>query len=109
MTVQALMEALNLQCQAGEKGLLREVKGVYMGDVLSLAMAHAKEGEIWLTTQGHVNTIAVATLIQLPAILLVQDAKGQEEMKEAADREGIAVLVTQKRSYEMAKLLMAYF
>ncbi len=108
MTVRELAKVLELTCLAGESGLEREVKGVYIGDVLSVAMANAKEGEVWLTVQGHINAMAVAVLVNLPAIILVHGVQITEEMKEVAKEEGIVLLSTHERSYEMAKKLTGY-
>lgn len=108
MTVCEIAQVLQLTCIAGETGLKREVIGAYIGDVLSVAMAHAKEGEVWMTTQGHINAMAVAVLINLPAIIFVHGIHVTEEMKQVANEEGIVLLSTNKRSYEVARELVNY-
>lgn len=108
MTVGEMANILNLNCIAGENGLNREVRGVYIGDVLSVAMASAKEGEVWITVQGHINAMAVAVLVNLPAIILVHDVQVTEEMKQIAQEEGIALLSTSERSYEIVQQLVNY-
>lgn len=105
MTVAQLCESLSLRVVAGRQGIEQEVKGIYIGDLLSLVMAHAKKGDMWLTVQGHINSVAVAVLDDLVAIVLVESIEPNEEMKQKADEEGIPILVTSKSSYEMAKAL----
>lgn len=106
MTVGEIACRLNLTCIAGTDGLMKEVKGVYIGDVLSVAMAHAREGELWITVQGHINAIAVAVLVNLPAIVLVHGVQVTQEVKNVAEEEGIALLSTNQRSYEMVSQLV---
>lgn len=108
MLVSDIVQRLGLTCVAGKEGLGREVKGIYIGDLLSLAMANAKEGELWLTVQGHLNAIAVAVLVNIPAIILVQGIKANEEMIQKAEEEQIAILTTHKGAYDIAKDLTQY-
>ena len=105
MIVGEMVQKLGLTCIAGKEGLRREVTGVYIGDLLSLAMANAKEGEVWLTVQGHLNAIAVAVLVNIPAIILVQGIQANEEMVQKAEEEEIAILTTDKGCYEVTKEL----
>jgi len=109
MRVDELAEQLGLECIAGKEGMKKEVTGVYIGDLLSLVMAHAKEGQIWLTVQGHLNAIAVAVLVNLPAVVLVEGIQASEEMKQKAEEEAIALLITKKGAYEVAKALTKWF
>ncbi|MBQ1274317.1 MAG: AraC family transcriptional regulator [Cellulosilyticum sp.] len=102
MTVEELTKQLNLTCMGGKKGLGKEVTGVYIGDLLSLVMARSKEGDLWLTVQGHINTLAVAALVNMPAILLVEGILPTDEMIQKAEEEAIVLLTTHKTAYEMA-------
>lgn len=105
MTIEAIKNEINAECYSDEVSMCQEVKGVFVGDVLSLAMAHAKEGQIWVTVQGHLNAVAVAVLIGMPAILLVQGIKPSEAMKLKAKEEGIVLLGSDKSAYEVIKIL----
>lgn len=105
MLVSDIVQKLGLTCIAGKGGLGKEVKGVYIGDLLSLAMVNAKEGDLWLTVQGHLNAIAVAVLVNIPAIILVQGIQVNQEIIEKADEEKIAILTTNRGAYELAKEL----
>lgn len=105
MTVKMLSDQLNLQVIAGQEGLNKEVKGAFVGDLLSLVMAHAKALDVWITVQGHVNSVAVAVLVNISAIILTQGITPDENMKQKADEEGIVILTTSKSSFEMAQAL----
>jgi hypothetical protein len=39
----------------------REIKGCYIGDLLSLAMAKVEEDNVWITIQTNLNIVAVAS------------------------------------------------
>lgn len=105
MTIEAIKNGICAECYSDEVSMCQEVKGVFVGDVLSLAMAHAKEGQIWITVQGHLNAVAVAVLIGMPAILLVQGVKPSEAMRVKAKEEGIVLLGSEQSAYEVIKSL----
>lgn len=106
MTVDTLSQILELQVAAGKAGVNKEIKGAYIGDLLSLVMAHAKEGDLWITVQGHINSVAVAVLDNLPAILLTEGIQPDEMMRKKAEEEAVVILTTKKNSYEIAKELI---
>lgn len=105
MTIDELNKILQLQIVAGEESVHKEIKGGFVGDVLSLVMAHAKEEEVWVTVQGHVNSVAVAVLLNLSAIILTEDVLPSSEMLKKANEEGIVILTTSKSSFEIVSLL----
>lgn len=99
MTVDTLVKQMNLKVLTGEVGLENTITGGHVGDLLSYVMAHAKEGDLWVTIQGHINTIAVATLVGMSAIVLTENNKADDVMLEKAKEEGIAVLSTALDSF----------
>ena len=72
MKLSKIIQELNLDIVAGYNDIDKEVKGVYIGDLLSLVMARAQEEDIWITIQTHVNIVAVATLVNMSAILVAE-------------------------------------
>ncbi len=82
-----------------------EFSGGYTSDLLSDVMANAKEGQVLVTIQAHKNSIAVATLIGLPAIIICNSRPVPEDMIEAAGRESIALFKTAKTQFEVSGLL----
>ena len=101
MQVGEVVKVLQLEVSAGSEGLTREVTGGFTGDLLSLVMANAKEGDIWMTVQGHENALAVASLVGLSAIVLTQGIKPNEAMVQKAHELSIPILLTPLGSYEM--------
>ena len=61
------------------------VSGLYVGDLLSFVMAKAKPGQIWLTIQAHPNVIAVASLINLSAVIVVEGVDIPQETIDVAN------------------------
>jgi hypothetical protein len=109
MTVGDLMKRseLKLSGTPGEAGLAREVKGGYVGDLLSDVVAHAVEGQVWITVQTHVNVVAIAVLKELSAIVLVNSRQPAEEAQTRALQEGVTILSTPLSAFEMAGRLFA--
>ena len=100
MTVKELVEKMNLTVFCGQENLGREIKGGYTSDLLSDVMGFAREGQVWITLQTHKNVLAIASLKELAAILLVKGNKPEEDMLEQAVDEGIPVLGTDAQTFE---------
>lgn len=101
-TVQQIAEALDLEVLAGEKGLDNKVGGGYVSDLLSDVMGNAAEGQIWITLQTHKNVMAIASLRDLPAIILVNGNRPDADTAAQSDEEGIPVLGTSGNTFETA-------
>ncbi len=102
MKVRELVEKLGLTILCGEENLDNEIKGGYVSDLLSDVMGFAQEGNVWVTLQTHKNVIAIASLKELAAIVLVKGNKPEEDMLEQAKEEGIPVLGTNAQTFEVA-------
>jgi predicted transcriptional regulator len=57
---------------AGVAGNDKEIKGAYIGDLLSLVMSRAQEDNLWVTIQAHENVVAVASLVDVSAIIVAE-------------------------------------
>ena len=101
MKVSELVEKAGLVVFAGEKAVANEVFGGYVSDLLSDVMANAREGDIWITLQSHMNTIAVASLKDLAAVLLVNGIVPSAEVIAKANDEGIVVLGTGEAAFSI--------
>ena len=100
MTVKQLVEKLNLTVFSGQENLDVEITGGYASDLLSDVMGFAKEGEVWITLQTHKNVIAIASLKELAAVVLVKNFQPDEDMLQQAIREEIPVLGTTEETFE---------
>lgn len=85
----------------------REVKGGYCGDLLSDCIAHAVEDSVWVTVQSHPNVIAVAILVGIPCVVVVNNYDVDKETLDRAQKEGITVLRTPLSAFEAVARLSA--
>ena len=102
-----LAAQFNLTVIAGKKGLDRTVAGGHCGDLLSEVMANAPIGSVWLTIQAHQNIVAVAVLKEMAAIILTGGNVPDEETREKADAEGLPIMLSDQRMYNLAGQLYA--
>lgn len=99
MLVKDLVNELHLNICSGEAGLGREVESGYTADLLSDVVAHAKSGDVWITLQTHKNIIAVASLKNLAAIILVKDNQPDMITRRLSNAEQIPVLSTPEDAF----------
>ena len=103
MTVKELSEKLNLQFLCNENDAVsREINGCYCGDLLSWVMSRAKDGNVWLTVMGNINSIGVAVLTDVSCIVLTENAPLDDNAKAKAEDNGVIILTTEKNSFEVA-------
>lgn len=105
MTVREIMDKLNLNLAGGEKGLDKEVEGIYICDLLSWVMAHGSSKDVWITIQTHPNIIAVATLLELSCIIVPENAEIEEDTIKKANDEEIPLLVSNENGYRICTQL----
>ena len=87
----------------------RVISGVIAGDLLSFIIGEAKEGEIWVTIQIHLNVAAVAVLKELPMIILASEKKPSKELADKCQEEEIALIVVKESVYEACAKLHRLF
>lgn len=102
MTVKDLVAALNLTVKSGTTKLERHITGAYVSDLLSDVMSNAREGNVWITIQIHPNIVAVASLLNLSAVIISRGAEPEEATVTKAEEEGIALLTSKDPSFEVA-------
>ncbi len=100
MKLNEMIEKLGLEIVT--KGEDKEVTGCYIGDMLSVVMSRAEEGNIWLTVQTNVNIDAVAVLTEVSAIVLVEGMEPDESAVEKAKMQDITILKTQETAFSLA-------
>jgi predicted transcriptional regulator len=94
MKTDEIVKVLGLKVYAGKDALSKQITGGYVSDLLSDVMGNAKEGQIWITLQTHKNILAVASLKDLSAIILVKGLKPDQDTLEKSEEEGVPVLGT---------------
>ena len=103
MTVDEIAEKVGGKVEVAVDGAAAE--GVYTSDLLSDVMGHAGEDSVLVTVQNHLNTIAVCTLVGIAVIVICHDRPVPPDMAEAAQREGVAIVVTPLSQYAAALAL----
>lgn len=83
----------------------REVKGVYIGDLLSWVMGRAGEANAWITIMSNINVVAVASLADVSCVILSEGVTLEEDVLSAALNKGINIFSTKLPSYETAVAL----
>lgn len=83
----------------------REIESVYAGDLLSWVMGHANEGECLITIMSNVNVLAVASLLDLPCVILAESVQPDDEFLALAMEKNINVLKTEKSTYGACTVL----
>lgn len=101
MQVKDIIEKLNLEVFGGNTEPEKEITGGYVSDLLSDVMGYSSEGNVWITLQTHKNVLAIASLKELAAVILVKGLKPSEEALEHANEECIALLGTNKSTFEI--------
>lgn len=76
--------------------------GGYASDLLSCVIAGAKPGNLWLTIQAHNNIVAVASLNELAAVIVTEDASPDTAVIEKANEQGVTLLVSRENTYTLA-------
>jgi len=101
MQVKDIITTLELKVFGGSQGLDREITGGYTSDLLSDVMGHAESGKIWITLQTHKNVIAIASLKELAAVILIKGNEPDADMLAQSKEEGIPVLGSNDEAFEM--------
>ena len=100
MQVKDILTILDLKVFGRSRGLDREITGGYTSDLLSDVMGHAENGKIWITLQTHKNVLAIASLKDLAAVILIKGLEPDADMLAQAEEEGIPVLGTNDPAFE---------
>ena len=100
MTLAQIIKLLDLKILTEKKDFINinPVSG-YVSDMLSCVMTGAKHQSIWVTLQAHNNIVAVASLLDLAAVIITENATPDEETVKKANKEGITLLSTTHNSF----------
>jgi predicted transcriptional regulator len=103
-----IVKLVNLEVICAKANLGREVKGGYVSDLLSDVMANSKQGDIWLTLQGHPNIVAVAVLKEIAGIIIVNGRSPDEETIKKATNEKLPIMTSTLPAFELAGKLYEF-
>jgi len=105
MKVSELVNSLGLKVISGKTGLDKEIEGGYTSDLLSDVMGNADAGFVWITLQTHKNIMAIASLKELAAIILVKGNQAEEDTAAQSNSEGIPILSTDMETFEISGMV----
>jgi serine kinase of HPr protein (carbohydrate metabolism regulator) len=77
----------------------------YTSDLLSDVMANAEEDSVLITIQAHKNSIAVASIAGINAIVFCNGRTVDDEMIEAAEEAEIALFQTTQNQFDTTLLI----
>lgn len=80
-------------------------QGGYASDLLSCVMAGAKNDNLWITLQAHLNIVAVASMLDVAAVIITENAQPDAATINKANEQGVILLSTRKFSYEICGIL----
>lgn len=100
-----LIEIASLKLVTEGVSMDRTVKGVYCCDLLSIAMSKATSDFAWITVMANVNTLAVATLVDISCIVIAEGMSIDETTVEKAIDKGITIFSSELPIYECARTI----
>ncbi len=98
MKLSELTEKLGCRVLTASKGD-PEIMHAYTSDLLSDMMGNAEDGAVLITIQAHKNTIAVASQLESPAVILCNKRSITPDVEEAALKNGVAVLQAEENQF----------
>jgi hypothetical protein len=105
MDIQGLIALTGAKNLTPNADATREVKCGYCCDLLSWVMAHGKPGMAWVTVQTHMNVVAVATLMEMAAVIVPENISVPQDVLDRAGSEGVAILSSEKTAYELCGMM----
>lgn len=106
MKVNEILARAELEQVAGESGNGNDIQGVYIGDLLSLVMSRAQEGNLWITIQAHENIVAVASLVDVSAIVVAEGIHVEAGTIEKANELDIPIFESKASAFELSKIMI---
>ncbi len=86
----------------------REVTEAYTSDLLSDVMGNASDECVLITIQAHKNTLAVATLKDMGAVIICNNRPVPEDMIEAARSENIGLFLSKENQFTVSGKLYGF-
>jgi predicted HAD superfamily phosphohydrolase YqeG len=77
----------------------------YVSDMLSDVMGTAKEGQVWITIMRHMNTVAVASMTNIPCVVFAKGLKPDAAVIERAIQEDVCLAVSDLQVFDLAGIL----
>ncbi|NLB72057.1 MAG: serine kinase [Chloroflexi bacterium] len=103
MNLQTIIEKLNLTLLTEERDFSSiQIESGYQSDLLSCVMTGAQPQSIWITLIANINIVAVASLLEISAIIITENAQPNQETISRANMEEIVLLSTSASNFQVA-------
>lgn len=93
--------SIDYTCVTDSKTLNNAYEGCYATDLLSAAIRSAQNQAVLITLISHENTVALALMLELPAVIITEDRVITEKMIEKCNQENICLLKTSLKTHEV--------
>ena len=103
MTVEEYANKMNMEILTGKIGLGKQISGMYICDLLSWVMSHARKGEAWITVLTNLNVVAVALLTEVSCVIIPEGIGVEDQTINKAISEEIPILRSNLNSYHISK------
>ncbi len=101
-SLQTILDTIDLQILTDPLDYSQiAIKSGYTSDLLSCVMTGAEAEGIWVTLIANINIVAVASLLEIPAIIITENAQPDAATIARANQEGIVLLSTPVGSYQI--------
>ncbi len=90
MKIKNLADKIGMTIKSGSGD--KEVSGVYVCDLLSWVISHAKPNDLWVTVINNVNIIAVASLADVACIVIPENINIDENVLKIAEEKDVTIL-----------------
>ncbi len=102
MTLEEIMQQLDLRLLTRPMELdRREPTAGYASDLLSCVMVGAKNGSLWVTLQAHSNIVAVASLLDMAAVIITEGALPDDDTILKANQEHVILFSTEQPTFSV--------
>lgn len=105
MTIKEIIEVTKATLVTPNIGLSASIEHCCVCDLLSWVMAKGVADSAWITVQTHMNVIAVASLMDMPAIILPDGIVPEDATVNKAVEEGIAIICSQMNAFDICAAL----
>jgi hypothetical protein len=109
MLVKDIIVKLDLKVLCGQADSDADISGAYASDLLSDVMGRARHGNAWITMQTHKNIVAVASLKELPLVIIVNGNIPDRDTLESALSENIIIAGTNEGTFRISGRLFKIF
>lgn len=82
-----------------------EIVDGYVSDMLSDVMGTAKEQQVWITIMRHMNTVAVASMTNIPCVVFAKGIHPDAAVIERAIQEDVCLATCDKQVFDLAGVL----